>query len=521
MQQKNFFIAMGLIMGFLFLWSTFVIPRYAPAPKPVPAPIQNDAVAERVPLQTEIASAHKRMGQPLVLKDTILRDQNNEIVLTSEGGAVKHWRLKVGNREVDMVLSPEADVLPLATFADSAFDLKLAKTSAIMQATLSNGLRLTKTLELNPAGYLHKVTFRFSNPSSRAITLPEWTWGWGPGLGTDPGEMKENPAVTRAIHLIKEKANKIKENERKPAGQWAGIDNRYYLTAFLPESGHTAEAQAQGAKDKTQLVLFEKTVVPARGTTTFAYDLYVGPKGYTQLKKYDRKLENSVDFGWFTSIGRLILSALYFLKAHTGNYGVAIILLTMCLQLLLLPLTLKSFKVTLAMKKIQPQIAEIQARYKGDPKRLNIEMMNIYKNSKTNPFGGCLPMVVQMPVFIALFNALRNAYELRGAPFVGWIHDLSAPDVLFSVAGFPLHLLPLIMGVGMFFQQRMSGAIADPTQRQMMTIMPIMFTVMFYGFPSGLVLYWLTNNLMTMLTQWIFQRTTQTPSRVVETTIVR
>jgi len=186
------------------------------------------------------------------------------------------------------------------------------------------------------------------------------------------------------------------------------------------------------------------------------------------------------------------------------------------------PLTIKSFKATLAMKKLQPKIAEIQARFKNDPKRLNVEMMNVYKSTGTNPFGGCLPMLLQLPIFWALFTTLRNAYELRGAPFYGWIHDLSTPDVLFQAGGFPVHALPLIMGGAMFFQQKMAGAASDPTQKQMMTMMPIMFTFMFYGFPSGLVLYWLTNNLMTMAFQWSFQKYSQQPlSSVIETTIVK
>ena len=156
------------------------------------------------------------------------------------------------------------------------------------------------------------------------------------------------------------------------------------------------------------------------------YELYVGPKGFGALKKYNRGLEECVDFGVFTGLGRLILEILNHLKAVTGNYGVSIILLTMGLQLLMFPLTVKSFKATLAMKKLQPKIAELQARFKNDPKRLNVEMMNLYKKSGTNPFGGCLPMMLQLPIFWALFTTLRNAYELRGAPFVGWVHDLSA-----------------------------------------------------------------------------------------------
>ena len=313
----------------------------------------------------------------------------------------------------------------------------------------------------------------------------------------------------------------IKETDPAEFGRWAAIDNRYYLAAFVPQTPHPVELAVSGAKEQTRLRLIETTRVPARGATTLTYDLYVGPKGFTQLKKYGKALEESVDFGTFSALGRWILDAIYYLKAVTGNYGLAIILLTIGIQIVMSPLTIKSFKATLAMKKLQPKIAEIQARFKNDPKRLNIEMMNVYKSTGTNPFGGCLPMLLQLPIFWALFTTLRNAYELRGAPFYGWIHDLSTPDVLLQVGGFPLHALPLIMGGAMFFQQKMSGAASDPTQKQMMTMMPIMFTFMFYGFPSGLVLYWLTNNLMTMAFQWSFQRYTQQPSSVIETTIVK
>jgi YidC/Oxa1 family membrane protein insertase len=217
-------------------------------------------------------------------------------------------------------------------------------------------------------------------------------------------------------------------------------------------------------------------------------------------------LEASVDFGTFSPVGKLILSAIYRLKALTGNYGVSIILLTLMLQCLLLPLTLKSFKAAQSMKKLQPKIARLQETYKGDPKRLNIEMMNLYKTSGTNPFGGCLPMVLQLPIFWALFTTLRNAYELRGSPFIFWIHDLSVHD--------PYYILPVVMGGGMFLQQRMTGASSDPTQRQMMYIMPVMFTAMFMNFPAGLVLYWMTNSFATITFQWTYLRlTTGTPNR--------
>ena len=526
MEQKNFLLAMGLIATFLILWSLFVVPRFAPPPGQTPAGVSGEPVGRPgggvAPPQTpELKSAHAEMGEPIVRSDTILRDENNEIVLTRKGGAVKNWRLKLKGQEVDLVLNPEADVLPIASFPETNFKITPGDRQAVMEATLANGVRVTKSLTLSPSGHLHRISYRFRNPTSHPIELSKWAWGWGPGLGTAAGEMKENASLTRALTLGKLKVHVIKQNEEVVFGRWAAMDNRYYLVAFIPKTPHPVELAVEGTKDQTRLSLLETTLVPAQGETVLSYELYAGPKGYTQLKKYNRGLEESVDFGTFTGLGRLILNALNYLQSVTGNYGLAIILLTIGIQILMFPLTIKSFKATLAMKKLQPKIAEIQSRFKSDPKRLNIEMMNLYKNSGTNPFGGCLPMLLQMPIFFALFTTLRNAYELRGAPFFGWIHDLSAPDVLLHMAGFQVHALPLVMGGTMFLQQRMAGAASDPTQRQMMTMMPIMFTFMFYGFPSGLVLYWLTNNLMTMAVQWSFQHLNTDPSRVIETTIVK
>jgi len=525
MEQKNFLLAMGLIIGFLLLWSTFVVPRFAPAPAPLPVAQNVGSGAEgpgtMAATPAELKSAHTEMGEPVVLPDAILHDENNEIVFSPKGGAIRNWRLNSKGQEVDLVLNPYAETLPLASFRDAVFKITPGDRRAAMEATLANGLHVTKTLTLSSSGYLHQLSIRFRNPTTHPIELSKWDWGWGPGLGTAQSEQKENARNIRAITLGKLKVHVIKEADQAEFGRWAAIDNRYYLVAFIPKQPHAIELGVAGAKDQTRLRLIESTTIPAEGETTLDYELYVGPKGFTQLKKYGRGLEEAVDFGTFSALGRLVLNALYYLKAVTGNYGLAIILLTIGLQIVMAPLTIKSFKATLAMKKLQPKIAEIQARFKNDPKRLNVEMMNVYKSTGTNPFGGCLPMLLQLPIFWALFTTLRNAYELRGAPFVGWIHDLSTPDVLVHIGGFPVHALPLIMGGAMYFQQKMSGAASDPTQKQMMTMMPIMFTFMFYGFPSGLVLYWLTNNLMTMAFQWSFQRYSRPSSGVIETTIVK
>ena len=231
--------------------------------------------------------------------------------------------------------------------------------------------------------------------------------------------------------------------------------------------------------------------------------MYLGPKGMQHLKDLNLNLEESIDFGFFGFLGKIALSVLLFFHKMTGNYGWAVIILTLIIQLLVLPLTLKSFKASAAMKLLQPQIKALQQKFKSDPRRMNVEMMNLYKTQKVNPLGGCLPMLLQLPIFWALFTTLRNAYELRNAPWIMWVTDLSAPDTLMHVAGFPLNILPLIMGVGMFFQQQMMSVSTDPAQAKLMYMMPIIFTFMFWGFPSGLVLYWLTNSIVSMIEQYV------------------
>jgi YidC/Oxa1 family membrane protein insertase len=233
-------------------------------------------------------------------------------------------------------------------------------------------------------------------------------------------------------------------------------------------------------------------------TRSFEFQLYGGSKGYTQLKKLGLNLEHAVDFGYFGFLGKWALKAMDTLHRITGNYGWAIVILTCFLQVLLLPLSIKSYTSMAAMKKLQPKIQELQKRYKGKPKELNQETMNLYKSSGTNPFGGCLPMILQIPVFWAFFTMLRNSFELRGAPWIFWIHDLSQKD--------PYYVLPILMGLGMLIQQKMSGQSGgvggDPMQAKIMMFLPVIFTLMFLKFPSGLVLYWFTNSLLSMSIQW-------------------
>jgi YidC/Oxa1 family membrane protein insertase len=207
-----------------------------------------------------------------------------------------------------------------------------------------------------------------------------------------------------------------------------------------------------------------------------------------------------------------LLHELQFSHSFTGNYGFDIILLTVMIKILFIPLTQKSFRSMREMQKLQPQMAKIRERFKDTPEQMNKEIMELYRRHKVNPLGGCLPMVLQIPVFIGLYQALLNTIELRHAPFALWINDLSAPDRLGLLQlpfvqhpGIPV--LTLLMGVSMFVQQWMTPSAGDPAQQRVMMIMPLMFTFMFVNFPSGLALYWLVNNLLTIAQQFYMNRT--------------
>jgi YidC/Oxa1 family membrane protein insertase len=230
------------------------------------------------------------------------------------------------------------------------------------------------------------------------------------------------------------------------------------------------------------------------------------------LKAIDYDLVKAVNFGWFDVLAKPCVWIMNFLYDHfIPNYGVAIIILTLFTKIILWPLGNKSYKSMAEMKKIQPLMAEIKEKYKDDKKKMNTEMMGLYKTYKVNPAGGCLPMVVQIPVFFALYRMLYEAIELRHAPFFGWINDLSAPDRLFrfGVEKIPfmeppygIPVLTIIMGATMFLQQKMQPPMGDATQAKMMMMMPIVFTFIFINFSSGLVLYWLVNNILSIAQQY-------------------
>jgi YidC/Oxa1 family membrane protein insertase len=234
--------------------------------------------------------------------------------------------------------------------------------------------------------------------------------------------------------------------------------------------------------------------------------LYLGPIDLWQLKGLKVGLERVVNLGWswIRPVSQLILWFLVKCYALLPNYGLVIIILSALTKVLFHPLTKSSMKSMRNMQRLQPEIQKLKEKFKGEPQKMNREVMALYKREKINPLGGCLPLLLQMPVFIALYNVLMSSIEMRKAHFVWWISDLSSPDTVAVVAGFAIHLLPLLMAVTMFWQQKMTPT--DPRQAAMTYFMPALMLIFFYGLPSGLVLYWTANNGMTIAQQYLMQR---------------
>ena len=506
--DKNTFLAIFLSTAFLIVWFMFFQPKPAQVQSPKPG-----AVAALANVQTELKgfpSAEPSQAQETSEREITVETANYKAVFTTQGAAVKHWFLKdKSGTPIDLVHS--GNISQLATFPGSNFDVDQPEPLTLVFTHSSPlGWRVKKTFKLTD-GFLHTLNIQLSKIKNSA-QLPAFDVAWGPGLGTELKEQKDNEAQTRALALSA--SSPFSLEKMKPGDypsklyHWAAIDNRYFLAAFIPikDTDFANLAVARATKKLPPELSLRASAADTAQSQDVSLLFYLGPKGHEHLKSFKLNLEETVDFGYFGFLGKLALGVLNYFYKMTGNYGWAIIILTVLLQIIVLPLTVKSFKASAAMKQLQPLVKELQDKYKADPKRLNVEMLNLYKVHKVNPLGGCLPMLLQLPIFWALFTTLRNAIELRGAHWILWVKDLSAPDTLLTIAGFPINILPLIMGVGMFFQQQMMSVSTDPAQQKLMYMMPVLFTFMFWNFPSGLVIYWLTNSILTMTEQYFIMK---------------
>ena len=523
--DKNLLWAVSLSIGIYALWFGVIEKRYI---KPVPVTPTKEQrftpsdttypIAPKVAATNPVPTEVEAMDRATLESEAVaLPASGAEMSVHPAGAAIVSCRYREPLGTVELIPQPQPGFL--STWPQLRFRRELSQEGVRYEAVRPDGMRIVKEFFPEGQNSLPRIRLSLSNPTRQPLASGAWTLSIGPGLGTVPSEEKENTRVWRAVGLLfgqkglQGKVEVFKPGEHTGPYRWLGVDNRYFLAAVVPPPGdfETVESSLP-----PQVTLRAKNVTIEPGTRRdWEIPYYLGAKSQTTLSRYGCDLERAIDFGFFAWLARRMLQVLGGIHSWTGNWGWSIVIMTFLIQALLLPLTFKSMKAMTVMKRLQPDISRLQQKYAKDPSRLNAEMMELYKKSGATPLGGCLPLMLQMPVFIALFNALRGSWELHGAPFIFWLKDLSAPDTLFGhfPAAFPLlgdkpvGLLPPLMGGIMWLQNRLNPATAsDPTQKAMMNWMPVIFTVMFMNSPAGLVLYWLTSSIISASLQMGLRR---------------
>lgn len=374
-----------------------------------------------------------------------------------------------------------------------------------------NAVEIIKRFRFQRGSYLIEVEFLIKNKSAES---------WSANLfaqikrdGQSPVIEEENsmglrPYVGGATYSTEAPYYKLEFDDlvdapfkEKVDGGYVAMVQHYFVSAWVPPEGTTYIYQARKVQNKDQYLMGftgPTITIPAGGSDRLSLSLYSGPKDQYKLREISKGLDLTVDYGFLWWIAQPLFSLLDFIHGLVGNWGLAIILLTVIVKMFLYPLSAASFKSMAKMRKLQPEMQRLKERFGDDKQKFSQAMMDLYKKEGANPLGGCLPMLLQMPVFLALYWTLMESVELRQAPFYLWIEDLSVMD--------PYFVLPILMGASMFLTQMMQPEPPDPMQARVMKLMPVMFTFFFLWFPSGLVLYWLVNNIISVLQQWYVTR---------------
>ena len=378
----------------------------------------------------------------------------------------------------------------------------LSFTSEVLGKTIS------KTLTFDPLSYNINISFDLSAIKEQ-ISQGLYSLSWNGGLPSTEKNLKDELFYYKAYvyqgdELSSEKLRKQKTLDEKYRGQtnWVGTRNKYFLTAIIPVDNNAVGASLRGTYE-SEVPHFDISINQQVNSSN-SFTLYLGPLEYKNVSSLGVNLEQTMSMGFslIRPISRGVLAALVAMHKYIPNYGIVLIIFSILVKIIVYPLTRKSYQSMRQMSTVQPKLKALKEKYAKDPQKLNKATMALYKEEGVNPMGGCLPMLIQMPLLFALFQVFRSTIELRGAPFMLWITDLSAPDTLFEIGGFPINILPLLMGISMLLQQRMTPTTGQAgQQKQMMYFMNIFFIFIFYKFPSGLNLYYTLFNVLTILQQ--------------------
>lgn len=560
--EKNVIIAIVLSMLILLAWQQiFVVPQQKQleeqrarqaelarqkTPQPGTEGVQPTATTGqevRLDAQTLLPTGERVQKEfPPDARNITIQTPLLRATLTPQGARIVKWQLEhhkdIDGQPVELISKDarQRGQYPLEVFTGNpAFDDELntgfyrsSLSSLTLQAgdepkrlSLSyltrKGGMCTKELTFYPDSYKIDVTVKFSEPSEvgKALSVV-----WGPGLGFN---IVTSSTFDPTVVVKKAQQNPQRTSIKKIDGlvthanlQWAAIDEQYFTAALFPGSEQNSllvnkvalpQEEKKDVEPFRQILIGISQALSSSGECKFS--LYAGPKERLQLAATSPGFGKLIDYGYFWFIAEPLAGFMTFLYGYVYNYGVVIILVTVLVKIIFYPLTHKSFTSMKKMQDLQPMMNVLREKYKKDQQQLNQELMKLYREKGVNPMGGCFPMLLQIPVFFALYQTLSQSIELRGAPFL-WVADLSASETLFFKP------LVLLMGVSMFWQQAMTPTTIDSKQAQVLKFMPILFTAMFWSFPSGLVLYWLMNNILTIGQQYLINKRNDKPSKTSE-----
>lgn len=532
MDNRRLIIAVVACIVIILGWQTFAqymgwLPEPTPpqpaAEQAAPAPEQKaPAPAPVVPMAKFVPSEGRevRVDTPLYTA-----------VFHSGGGVLQSFTLKnykasilPDSPDLNMVTPAAATVAPMGllingqpswnmgqwSFDGSDINLENGDATLAFQGEM-NGIRILREITFHASTYLmdEKVTLTSANSTATRMSYNLGATNFSSENQYDVMSMAWN--LKGSLDRDTDVEDLAKEGVVASGDiYWAGAMSNYFLSAVIPERGQNTSFKGritEGDVWRAAVELSDITLSAGQPTTLNA-SWWIGPKSRDLLAAAPNNLKSSIDMGIFSFVAVPLLVLLTWFQSFVGNWGIAIILLTILIKIAFWPLSRKSFKSMEQMKKLQPMMKQLQEKYKDNKEALSREMMQLYKTYGVNPMGGCLPILIQLPVFVALYQALLNCIELRHASFITylpgtdllWLADLSVKD--------PFYITPLVMGATMFLQQWLSPAMGDPQQRKIMLIMPVVFTVMFINFPSGLVVYWLCNNILSILQQaWTLRKT--------------
>ena len=485
-----------------------------------PAPTSSPKTGELLTLKNDVLELEVDTLGGVVSKARLLKhlEEDKSPVLLFDRSNDRQYFARTG------LVSGTGAELPNHTQVFAA--TKNQANNSITLVAEKNGVRLEKTYTLSNGSYVVEAKHNIKNISAQNLdaTLYAELVRDG-GKPSFKGKVEESSFYSTftgpAVYTDAEKFHKIdfsdiekgksKVPSTQPAGEtaWVAMVQHYFVSAWVPPATYSKDLYVEKL-DKNQFRVGVKSKLDALSIgqeKVETFKLFVGPQEERVLENVAPGLELVKDYGWLTILAKPIFWLLEKIHALVNNWGWAIILLTVFIKLVFFPLSAASYKSMARMKEVQPRLLEMKERYKGEPQKLNQAMMEMYRKEKINPLGGCFPVLIQIPVFIALYWVLLASVEMRAAPWLGWIQDLSKPDTLFGVwFGAPIGLLPILMAVSMFIQTKLNPTPPDPVQAKLMMLMPIVFSFMFFFFPAGLVLYWVVNNILSIAQQWQFNK---------------